>query len=152
MRSNGTCRVLFSSTIAVALLSFTGCVPGGGGEQTYQSGGLNSDGCPTSDTNAKPISIAELLSTPAVHDGQLVQVDGYYYLGFEHSAIYPTPRDPRTTPLNDGIWVDGLPPSSQLSGHRVSIRGVFSSTRKGHLSLWPASLCVSSVAQIAGSN
>ncbi len=115
-----------------------------------ESEAFSSDACLPPAASSESVSIESLISNPTQFEGKSVVVTGYYYSRFEHSAIYPSQRDPDTSEWHDGLWLQGLSPFSNLSDRSVTVSGVFSSKSKGHLGQWPGSICVSSVSPIKG--
>lgn len=106
---------------------------------------LNAEACLPPAPTSESASIANLISNPSRFDGKSVAVTGYYYSRFEHSAIYPSQRDPNTSEWIDGLWLYGLSPFLKRDDRYVTVSGIFSSKDKGHLGQWPGSICVSSV-------
>ena len=101
--------------------------------------------CPTPSGAYLPATIAELIANPGRFDGKAVKVSGYYLESLEHSAIYPILQDPLSVAFSDGIWTLVSIDLSPSSGDHVVIRGVFTTTTRGHLGQWPGSICVHSV-------
>lgn len=106
---------------------------------------FSSEACLPPALTSEPVSIADLLSSPAQYEGKSVVVTGYYYSRFEHSAIYPDPRDPENSGMDDGLWLYGLSPFLEFDGRYLVVSGIFNSKNKGHLGQWPGSICVSTV-------
>ncbi len=107
---------------------------------------LNSEACLPLPAKPKLVAISALIADPERFEGFAVTAIGFYYSSFEHSAIYPTDRDPTTSTWKDGLWIDGVSPFSDLSNEYVVVSGIFSSRRKGHLAQWPGSICAASIA------
>jgi hypothetical protein len=118
--------------------------------EVNNSSWLNSEACRNYDAEGVEVSIADLISNPAQFEGKNVKVNGFYYSGFEHSAIYPSRRDPATSSWNDGLWVYGLSAWVSFNNKRVTLSGVFSAKRKGHLGQWPGSICISASPTVDG--
>lgn len=101
--------------------------------------------CPKVSGASKVIELAEVIATPEKFDASAITVTGYYYHDFEHSAIYQTQRDPRTTLYSEGVWISGRLPFDKLSGERVEVEGIFSASSKGHLGQWRGSICATTM-------
>ena len=84
--------------------------------------------------------IEEVVASPKSFVGKPIEVEGFFYSYFEHSALYSTPEsEPYGHRFASGLWVDsweGVPDNQY-----VRLRGVVTSN-KGHLGQWPATLCV----------
>jgi hypothetical protein len=106
---------------------------------------MNGD-CPSAKERPVEITIDVLIADPARHEGAIISLSGYYYFGYEHSAIYSSRKaEPFVQDVGAGIWVYGIP--RDLSGKYVEITGVFTRANRGHLGAWPAAICVTSVAE-----
>ncbi|MEL1265385.1 hypothetical protein [Pseudoxanthomonas putridarboris] len=101
--------------------------------------------CPKVSGVSKTVELAEVIATPEAFDGDVITVTGYYYHDFEHSAIYQTRRDPRTTLYSEGVWISGRLPFDKFSNGRVDVEGTFSASSKGHLGQWRGSICAISM-------
>ncbi|WP_202841312.1 hypothetical protein [Luteimonas saliphila] len=94
------------------------------------------------------LSIKTLADAPDQYEGAYVQVSGYYYSYFEHSAIYSHPeRELYAQNFRTGIWLFGVDDS--FSGKHVEVTGFFTHTIQGHLGQWPGSICATTVAETA---
>lgn len=103
--------------------------------------------CPQTRGAAKDVELADLSIRPAAHEGKFIQVEGYYYDYFEHSALHPEPEAGRYGgDFNTQVWIHNI--DHEYSGQRVRLRGVFTSKSKGHLGQWPGTLCVVSVLKL----
>lgn len=107
---------------------------------------LNSEAC-ASVPKPQVVAISGLIANPDRFEGRAIIVSGFYYSSFEHSAIYPTERDPTTSTWQDGLWINGVSPFSSVSNEYVAVSGIFTSKQKGHLGQWPGSICVSSISK-----
>lgn len=106
--------------------------------------------CPKVIGPSKVVDLSEVVATPEAFDGGAITVTGYYYHDFEHSAIYPTQRDPHATLYSEGIWIAGRLPFEKFSNSRVKIEGTFSASSKGHLGQWHGSICATSMESHSG--
>lgn len=142
---------LLTRTLAIAIVM--GCIPSTGCSRKAEQkipevrsqGQLNSEACQMSAKPAVLVTIPEFISDPARYDGQHIVLEGFYYSGFELSAISSRRQGPKELILDDALWVTGISPFAEINGQRVQISGIASATQKGHLSLWPASICASEV-------
>ena len=101
--------------------------------------------CPQAKGSSQAVTLYQLVSEPSTFEGALIRTSGYYYSGFEHSALYPEPGlDGQDA--HAGIWVFGI--DHALSGKHVQISGVYTSSIKGHLSMWVGSVCAVSAKEL----
>jgi hypothetical protein len=112
------------------------------------TGIFSSEACLPSAPTYETVSIAELIASPDKFDGRSIVVTGYYYSGFELSALYPGRRNPENSETDDGLWIYGLSPFLDLNGRHVVVSGVFDGKNKGHLGQWSGSICVSKVPSV----
>lgn len=112
------------------------------------TGSFSSEACLPSAPTYETVSIAELIASPDKFDGRSIVVTGYYYSGFELSALYPSRRNPENSETDDGLWIYGLSPFLDLDGRHIAVSGIFNSKEKGHLGQWPGSVCVSAVPSV----
>jgi hypothetical protein len=153
MQSKGRIRVLaiMKTILAICLMaSITSCSREDERKVVVQSSVseseiFSSDACLPPAPTSESTSIESLISNPAQFEGKSVVVTGYYYSRFEHSAIYPSRRDPETSKWDDGLWLYGLSPFLKFYDRSVTVSGIFSSRNKGHLGQWPGSICVSAI-------
>lgn len=98
--------------------------------------------CIDSDQKALEASMGNLASVPEKYEGLKVKTSGYYYRGFEHSALYPDRRDPDEISFSEGAWLMGMYPYTQFAGQMIEVEGEFSTKSRGHLGQWFGSICV----------
>lgn len=108
---------------------------------------LNSAACSMSVTSAQVVGVAAAVAEPSLYDGKLISVIGYYCGGFEMSGLYPEP-DCASRP-GTGLWLQGLSPFYEPRGRRVRVTGIFDTNIHGHLSQWPAGICVAGLEESA---
>ena len=69
---------------------------------------------------------------------------GFLRLEFEGDVLYLHREDYENGLLGNGIWVDVTPgitkQSTTLNMHYVLLEGVFSSSRRGHMSMWSGTI------------
>ena len=100
--------------------------------------------CPRVRGSAQRVAIDDLIKNPGLFEGRLVELTGYYYNYFEHSAIYTTPETkPYQHDFKQGIWVTGVP--LDYGNGPVKLVGVFTQKIKGHLGQWPGAVCARSI-------
>lgn len=150
MQSKGVLRMLTKLYFLLGLMALTlsSCSRDKQGQSSVHSEPmLNSEACrpPPEGVESQRIEIADLAAHPAKYDGMFVAVDGFYYSGFELSAIFPSARNPDTSIRHDGLWVTGISPFAKVGRDRVRLFGIVRAREKGHMNLWPASICVYSL-------
>ena len=124
--------------LAFALVLLASCHPAA---RVSDFSGFPVGDCPEIHAAPQPVTLSELVSSPSAFEGALVRVTGYYHSGFEESALYSTPKV-EAQDAREGVWFFGN--ENVLSGSRVQVTGVFTSTLKGHLSMWAGSVCTAS--------
>jgi hypothetical protein len=128
--------------LATAIVLLAGCQPAA---RVTDFSGFPIGDCPEVHASPQPVTLDELVASPSAFEGALVRTTGYYRSGFEESALYPNPRV-EAQDARGGVWLFGI--DEALSGKRVQITGVFTSTIKGHLSMWPGSVCAVSTKEL----
>ena len=121
--------------LAIAMVFLASCQPAG---RVTDFSGFPVGECPETDGAPQSVTLQELVSAPSAFEGAAVRVTGYYHSGFEESALYPTSKV-EAQDARAGVWLFGN--DEVVSGSRVQATGVFTSTIKGHLSMWAGSLC-----------
>ena len=151
MQSKSLFRILKRCLLTCgATLAFSGCrfSDDAGGTLTGKESEpiLNSEACSTP-VREEPrlVAISEVTSNPSNYDGEYVAIDGYHYAGFELNAIFPSARDPGVANTSEGLWVTGVSPFAGLGDGQVTLQGIIRENGKGHMNIWPASICVTSV-------
>lgn len=108
-------------------------------------GMLSSDACQKPTNSGEFITISALISDPEKYDGRYITLEGFYYSGFELSAISARRQGSKELVVDDAIWVTGISPFAEIAEQRVRISGIADAKQKGHLGLWPASICASEI-------
>lgn len=102
--------------------------------------------CPRVEGSAQRVAIDDLVKNPGLFEGRLVELQGYYYNYFEHSAVYATPETkPYQHDFKEGVWVTGVP--LDYGNGLVKLVGVFTQKIKGHLGQWPGAVCARSIVE-----
>jgi hypothetical protein len=92
--------------------------------------------------------VHDLLAEPSRFDGTSVTVVGWFVFEREHSAVYSSRGDAKST-ARPGIWLvhpgtlGGETAVASLSGGWIRVTGLFANRRKsgcGHFNGWPAQL------------
>ena len=128
--------------LATAVVLLAGCQPAA---RVTDFSGFPIGECPQPSGSPQSVTLHQLVSEPSTFEGALIRTSGYYYSGFEHSALYPEPG-PDGQAARAGVWVFGI--DHALSGKHVQISGVYTSSIKGHLSMWAGSVCAASAKEI----
>jgi hypothetical protein len=93
---------------------------------------------------APQVSLVELIAAPARFEGQRVVVIAYLKLEFEGNALYVHREDFEQGIFKNGLWLEvnreEMQRYSESSGKYVLAEGTFTTTSKGHRSLWSGSL------------
>ncbi len=133
--------------LAVAAIStlLVGCDPERVQLDAETSAFLSMYKCPSAPGSYEASTVAELTTHPERFNGKAIKVSGYYTHSFEHSAIYSTPQDPFSATFSEGLWTLMSTDKSPDSGDHVTLRGIYTTSTRGHLGQWPGSICVHSV-------
>jgi len=102
--------------------------------------------CPRSAEAPVYVPVRDLFAAAARYEGRKVRVRGYFRKGFERSALYESPED-RAWPPTNSVWVEGTGPLNDFSSHYVTIEGTFTTRLRGHLAMWPGSVCRATVVE-----
>lgn len=130
--------------IALMLLAAgTGCSDRPGARQNDDPKLLTFSSCTGLPGPALAVSISAITSDRSSLDGRKLSVTGYFCTGFELSGVFGTQGC--DAPAQSGLWVEGVPADLEFNGEKVEIVGAFDSSRGGHLSQWPGTLCAQSV-------
>lgn len=89
------------------------------------------------------VGLDELLRNPTAWDGKRVRVRGFFALGFELAALFPSAAELKRNDFGRSIWLetDGAPAElEKLKGKEVVVDAVFAAGRKGHLGGWAGAL------------
>jgi len=85
------------------------------------------------------VSIIALIGNPEKFDGKRIIVVGFLSLEFESDILYLSREDSERGIPKNGLWVERTKQMirniEQLDGRYVVIEGIFSSERKGHMSI-----------------
>jgi len=87
----------------------------------------------------EPVSIIQLLATPARYEGRLVQVRGIAHFEFEESALYLHREDADHMNSANGLWLEAGG-HDDLSDVFVLVEGRFTARSHGHLGAWPGEI------------
>ena len=87
----------------------------------------------------EPVSIVQLLATPARYEGRLVQVRGVAHFEFEESALYLHREDADHMNSANGLWLEAGG-HDDLSDVFVLVEGRFTARSHGHLGAWPGEI------------
>ena len=94
------------------------------------------------------VTLVQLIANPEKFDGKLIRVIGFLRLEFEGNVLYLHREDYENDILGNGIWVDVTPEmmiemmrqEKSLNMNYVLLEGVFSSSDRGHMSMWSGSI------------
>lgn len=87
------------------------------------------------------VSMYELLTHPYRYDGKKVQIMGYYFSGFEMSAIFADlPAPDKDLNFRDAVWLEGSTSALGQNGSAVTVVGTFHAGPSGHLGQYPGEL------------
>ena len=96
--------------------------------------------CVPVDKVPQEVTVEALLANPERFEGRSVRVEGYYYNRFELRALFSSRVEPYAS-REPAVWVTGIPVFNHFSDRHVAIVGVYTSSERGHGSLWPGTLC-----------
>lgn len=101
--------------------------------------------------NYQPVNFNLIMNAAQEFDSSLIEVTGFYYMGFEVSAISNSKHNQSEKSM---IWVDFRPSLvdtleknaangnvfEKLSGKKIKIKGRVDSESHGHLGQYPATI------------
>ncbi|WP_313458708.1 hypothetical protein [Stenotrophomonas sp.] len=123
------------------------CACEGSPSSNYEAS-LTEEACKISSSRPEDVSIELLTSQPEKFHDTYVRLNGFYCSGFEESGLYPSPGCEHDK--KSGVWLTGTSPASNFRGQRIVITGKVDAANNGHLALWAAQVCVSTIEVIDG--
>ena len=93
-------------------------------------------------TEFENVSVAALVQSPEMYDGQAVRVSGLCSFQMEFNAIWSAPENMAQLITKNGIWLSVGRDARLLEydGTYMVIEGVFSAQNRGHLGLWSGAI------------
>lgn len=141
-----TNKLKFSGILLTAILANL-CACNGTPTSGYDAS-LTEEACKIPSSRPEDISIQLLTSQPEKFHDTYVRLTGFYCSGFEESGLYPSSGCEHDK--KSGVWLTGTSPASNFRGQRIAITGKVDAANNGHLALWAAQVCVSTLEVIDG--
>lgn len=85
----------------------------------------------------------DLLKTPEKYDGKVVDVTGFATIEFEGNALYIDSKSQKNASYENGVWLEIAKTPFELkkyNGSKISVKGMFKISNKGHMGLWRGAL------------
>ena len=92
------------------------------------------------------VSLIQLIATPEKYEGKTVLITGFLRLEFEGNSICMHREDCDQNLYQNSLWVnpskDLFAHSQELNNHYITLVGVFTAKRNGHMGLWPGEISI----------